>query len=411
MRHGKELREAGRLRRAVEEQVIERFIECGDPHHGFARIYCDACGHDYLLAYACKTRYFCPSCHQKRVLLYGEWVEETVLAPVPHRQYVFTLPRLVRHLFARHRSWLGELCRIAERLLSHAYAEALPGGRPALIVFVQTFGDLVNFNPHLHVLAADGAFLPDGRFVALPRVPADLLAEGFRRAVLDFLVKNEALSKELSARMLAWRHGGFSAHNEVSVAAEDAEGRKKLAGYMLRAPMSLQKMTYDAASGTVIYRSKMHAGLKRNFQVMSGAAWLELLCRHIPDRYEHLVRYVGWYSNRARGERAKKGSPQADVALPPSGEQPSTEFSSRARAAWARLIRKIYEADPLECPKCNGRMRVIALIEDPGIIHRILDHLGLWAPLATARSPPLSPANWPRYANLPLTYHPVPDIA
>jgi len=40
----------------------------------------------------------------------------------------------------------------------------------------------------------------------------------------------------------------------------------------------------------------MHAGLKRNFQVMSGAAWLELLCRHILDRYEHLVRYVGWIS-------------------------------------------------------------------------------------------------------------------
>lgn len=152
-------------------------------------------------------------------------------------------------------------------------------------MFVQTFGDLVNFNPHLHVRAADGAFLPNGRFVALPRVPAHLLAEGFRRAVLDFLVKNEALSKELRARMLAWRHGGFSAHNEVSVAAEDAEGRKKLAGYMLRAPMSLQKMTYDAATGTVIYRSKMHAGLKRNFQLMNGAAWLELLCRHIPDRY------------------------------------------------------------------------------------------------------------------------------
>jgi len=72
-----------------------------------------------------------------------------------------------------------------------------------------------------------------------------------------------------------------------------------------RAPMSLQRMAYDAASGTVIYRSKMHAGLKRNFQVMSGAAWLELLCRHIPDRYEHLVCYLGWYSNRARGARAK----------------------------------------------------------------------------------------------------------
>ena len=62
-RHANELREAGRLRRAVEQQALERVLACGDPHYGFARIYCNACGHDYLLAYSCKTRYFCPSCH------------------------------------------------------------------------------------------------------------------------------------------------------------------------------------------------------------------------------------------------------------------------------------------------------------------------------------------------------------
>jgi hypothetical protein len=56
----------------------------------------------------------------------------------------------------------------------------------------------------------------------------------------------------LRSRMLGWRHSGFSAHHEVRVPAEDAEGRKKLAGTMLRAPMSLEKMTYDAATGTVI---------------------------------------------------------------------------------------------------------------------------------------------------------------
>lgn len=89
------------------------------------------------------------------------------------------------------------------------------------------------------------------------------------RAVLAFMVRNGALSQELRSRTLARRHGGFSARNEMSVAAEDAEGRKKSAGYILRAPpMSLQEMTYDAATGTVIYRSKMHADLKRNFQVI-----------------------------------------------------------------------------------------------------------------------------------------------
>jgi hypothetical protein len=81
--------------------------------------------------------------------------------------------------------------------------------------------------------------------------------------------------------MLGWRHPGFSAHNKVKVPAEDTEGRKKLAGTMLRAPMFL-KITYDAITGTVICRSKMHLGSKRNFQAMPGAQWLALLCSTFP---------------------------------------------------------------------------------------------------------------------------------
>ncbi len=122
-------------------------------------------------------------------------------------------------------------------------------------------------------------------------------------------------------------------HNQVRLGEEDAEGRKKLAGYMLRAPMSLEKMSYDAETGTVIYRSKMHLGLKRNFQVMPGAEWLELLCRHIPDRYEHLVRYVGWYSNRARGGRAKVQKVQQTANTSTAVLEPESEFAARERAA------------------------------------------------------------------------------
>ena len=88
---------------------------------------------------------------------------------------------------------------------------------------------------------------------------------------------------------------------------------------------------------------------------------LELLCRHIPDRYEHLVSYVGWYANRSREDQAKKTSRQDNAALPVQSEEPGSDFAVRAKAAWARLIRKVYEVDPLECPKCKGPMRVIAL--------------------------------------------------
>jgi len=148
----------------------------------------------------------------------------------------------------------------------------------------------VFFNPHIHVLAADGLFRADGVFVALPAIPLKLLEQGFRREVLKLLLAEHSIGEGLSSRMLAWRHSGFSVHNGVRVRAGDAEGRKQLAQYMLRAPFSLEKMTYLPQTGMVMYRSHLHKSLKRKFQLMPGAQWLEMLCRHVPDRFEHLVR-------------------------------------------------------------------------------------------------------------------------
>ena len=407
-RHAPELKAGGRFERHVEENVIQRFLACGDPRHGFARIYCDRCRYACILAFSCKARYFCPSCHQKRVLAYGEWVEANVLAPVPHRQYVFTVPRLLRPLFARRRALLGKLCNIVERLFARLYASARPGARPGIILFVQTFGDLVNFNPHIHVLAADGAFDADGGFSVLPPIPRKVLEPWFRAEVLALLRREGLISEALAERMLAWRHTGFSAHNTVRVCAGDAAGRRRLAQYMLRAPFSLEKMSYEPVSGTVIYRSRMHKTLKRNFQIMSGADWLAQLCRHIPDRFEHLVRYAGWYSNRSRGKRRRIEAQAADVAT----REVDAREAARVRSTWARLIHKVYEVDPLECPKCKGPMRVIALIDNAAVIRKILTHLGLWAPQQSPRTQIGPPAHDPPARIAPvLTYHPVPDIA
>jgi len=407
-RHAPELKAGGRFVRRVEENVIGRFLACGDPQHGFARIYCDNCRHGFILAFSCKARYFCPSCHQKRVLAYGEWVEANVLAPVPHRQYVFTIPRLLRPMFARRRALLGKLCNIVERLLARAYESARPRARAGMILFVQTFGDLVNFNPHIHVLAADGVFDADGGFTVLPPIPRKVLEPWFRAEVLALLRREGLVSEALAEKMLAWRHTGFSAHNSVRVRAGDAAGRRRLAQYMLRAPFSLEKMSYEPVSGTVIYRSRMHKTLKRNFQIMSVADWLAQLCAHIPDRFEHLVRYAGWYSNRSRGKRRRMDAGPAGIAP----RQVDVREAARVRSTWARLIHRVYEVDPLDCPRCKGPMRVIALIDDKAVIRKILSHLGLWVQQTAAGKGPGPPApEPPGPAAQILTYHPVPDIA
>jgi hypothetical protein len=69
------------------------------------------------------------------------------------------------------------------------------------------------------------------------------------------------------------------------------------------------------------------------------------------------------------------------------------QFSKESRKNWARLIQKIYEVDPLTCPKCQGRVKILTFIEDEEVIKKILTHLGLWdikaifPPKATATPP------------------------
>jgi len=108
-----------------------------------------------------------------------------------------------------------------------------------------------------------------------------------------------------------------------------------------------------------------------------------------------MVRYYGYYSNVSRGRRKTlvldldRGT-NADDNIPCIFEPETTDKAFRKN--WARLIQKIYEVDPLSCPKCSGAMRVIAFIEAPVVIQKILMHLGLWQvkskPQPVAHAPP-----------------------
>jgi len=97
--------------RPILRGVIEEFLDCGYLRHGFARVWCGACRSDYLLAFSCKRRYFCPSCHQKRVVLFAECVEQEVLEKVPVREYVVTIAKMLRIFFKHDRKLLGLLSR------------------------------------------------------------------------------------------------------------------------------------------------------------------------------------------------------------------------------------------------------------------------------------------------------------
>jgi hypothetical protein len=103
------------------------------------------------------------------------------------------------------------------------------------------------------------------------------------------------------------------------------------------------------------------------------------------------VRYYGVYSNASRGKRrnnASSAEPSSAGEAPEDPAMPDGPYRAALRRRWAELIRRVYEVDPLVCPRCGGEMRVIGFITQPSLIDRIVDHLRRREKIP--RPPPLS---------------------
>ncbi len=172
------------------KQVIYRYLDCGILHNGFARVKCEECGHEFLLAFSCKRRHFCPSCHQKRVVEFGEWLCEEVLKEVPHRHFVFSIPKILRRYFLYDRKLLSDLSRCAWETLKEFFKESVSeeDAVPGAVVAIHTFGDFLGWHPHLHVLCTDGCFYGNGMFRVAPLFEIKHLEEIFRHKVFKMKV-------------------------------------------------------------------------------------------------------------------------------------------------------------------------------------------------------------------------------
>jgi len=381
--------------RAVVERVLRGFLKCGLAEHGFARAECQTCRASYLLPFSCRGRNFCPSCEKKKQLLWAEWLQKEVLEPVPHRHVVLTMPRLLRGIFRNARSEFGRSSSIAiaspslgrkrrELLLdlSQCGAEALAeymrrqvgaDARPGIVVSIASAGDRLQWHPHGHILMTDGAFADDGAFHPLATWDGDAVMKLFRERLLARLVERHAISEDLVRKLLAWRHPGFSAHVGKAIASDDKKAIEDVACYLVRAPLSLKKLVYLDGQKAVLYRSRMNPSLGRNFEAMDPLEWLARMADHIPDAGKHRTHFMAAMPIECAEIARRRSRERARFEEEPAKKR-------RCPASWARLIAKVFHADPLTCRKCGGKLKVVAYLHDQVAIKQVLAHLGLSPP-------------------------------
>ncbi len=282
---------------------------------------------------------------------------------------------MLRGLFERERALLSLLSQTAYASILKTF-QALLGRediRPGCVFSLQTFGAYgANFNPHCHGLVTDGAFSADGEFLPLPLLDASAVMETFRRMLLLRLHQAERLSESFMQNLMSWVHPGFSVYAGPPVEAAEIASLESQARYITRPALAMDALR-ELDDGRLVMETPPDPRTGATSIELDPLEWIHRITSHLPDPGKHCQRFYGAYSNRGRilvvaPEDATAGSSSA--GLP---ERDNPDISRQARSTWARLIKKIFEADPLLCP-CGGRMRSLSFITDPRVVDRILQH-------------------------------------
>ena len=176
---------------------------------------------------------------------------------------------------------------------------------------------------------------------------------------------------------------GFSLHAKVRCDAEESSDLEHLCRYITRLALRQRAAEHEPrrAGG-----AQAEDALSRRHEPLRdvAAGIMQRLAALVPRPRLHLIRFHEVLAPHAK----------LRAAIVPIPAQTTTAHAAdcdhahgaRARMTWARLLKRVLDFDVERC-LCGGKMEIIAAIEEPALIERILTHLGL-----SAQPPPRTPA-------------------
>jgi len=354
------------------------------------------------------------------------------------------------------RAVLGVAVRVLLGFQRHrARRHGIRDGRSGSVTVIQRFGGGLNLNVHYHTLLFDGVFFIDRSrgalefwplppptdeevAVVLARIatraqrllrrrgldpgdadssPADPVVEespalaGISSASVEGRI---ALGPRAGARV--WRLGedpdapwvlstaprhahlaGFDLHANVAVPAADRTRLEQLCRYLLR-PAVAQDRLRLLDDGRVVLTLKTAGADGTRHLIFEPFTLLEKLAALTPRPRVNLVLYHGELAPNA-GWRARvvaygalAGEAPVGASADANGEL--TRPPGSRHYAWAALMRRAFDLDVLACPRCGGRLRLLATVEDPDAIRAILAAVAASGELVD-RAPPSAAAQTP----------------
>ncbi|MES9906770.1 MAG: transposase [Sedimenticola sp.] len=306
----------------------------------------------------------------------------------------------------------GRLLRIALRVIERTLREQCPdapaSARYGGVTYIHRFGSALNPHLHYHSCMIDGLFAQteEGlQFYEVTGLSSEVIQqaqEKIRKRVLRLFVRRGVLSADDAEQMQTWHNGGgFSLNAEVRIEATDRQGLERLFRYCARPIFAGDRLQWLEVGEMLIYQlpKPQHDG--QTLLRLTPAEFLDRIALLIPLPRRHRHRYHGVLAPNSplrKQVTERAGLPvigdavvSEEMPKASAGEGGEEVTGSLFASVWAMLLARIYEINPLVCPRCGSEMRIIAFVTEREPIGRILRHIGEpdVAPVITpARDPP-----------------------
>ena len=339
-------------------QTFRKYLECGIFAHGFARAWCDDCGHDYFVAFSCKGRGVCPSCNTRLMVETAAHLADHVFPRLPVRQWVLSVPKRLRYFMQRDGPVLHMALRIFLRVIAQSLQSNSPGAaqvdKAALhigaVAFIHRFGSSLNQHVHFHVCVVDGVFeavAGEGDadagadvqaspqsviFHPASAIDAPAVAQvqaTLRKRILRAFVGRGLLESCDAKEMLAYQHSGFSVDAGVCIESHDRAALERLLRYCARAPFAMERLRKEGVA--LVYRcAKQRSepgadkrGAKADELTLTPLELIERIAALMPPPRTHRHRYFGVLAPNSPLRCAVTA-----MALPALAQQATTQAES-----------------------------------------------------------------------------------
>jgi len=331
---------------------------------------------------------------------------------------------------------LGIVYRAIATHLSHKAGLAKPMVQTGAVTLIQRFGSALNLNIHFHMLFLDGVYTGgvNGRPMRFLRVKAPTKGELIRlthtiaqrvgrylerQCLLEcdtgniFLTQeavgasDEDPSNQLFGSSITYRIAvgsqqgrkvftlqtvpdigsdnlgtttvgevsGFSLHAGVATNANERAKLERLCRYITRPPVSTKRLSMTR-NGRVRYELKTPWRNGTTHVVFEPLDFISRLVTLVPKPRVNLTRFHGVFAPnskyRAKVTPARRGNRKKCHSVDDVEQTPAEK---RASMTWAKRLKRVFDIDIETCSECGGDVRIIASIEDPAVIQKILTHL------------------------------------